>query len=245
MHKLNKMKYVVSLLFLFIGLSSCSSQFSKILKDVTKDLGKDLSTEEVASGLKEALAKGTAKGSDLLSQKDGYFKSIYKILLPQEAKNVCNKLAFIPGFEKIEQDITEKLNRAAEDAAIKAKPIFLNAITSLTIADAWNILTGADNAATTYLNRVTNQALYNDFHPVINESLNKVGAIQLWSSAVNQYNRIPLVKKANPDMSDYVTLKALDGLFMKIEEEEKDIRHNLASRTTDLLKRVFGKQDKK
>jgi hypothetical protein len=233
--------------FIFIAFcsvvlfSSCNAQFDKLLKKVIKT---DLSTEDVAAGLKEALSNGTSKGSDLLSQKDGYFKSIYKISLPDDAKSVCNKLKVIPGFNSIEDDVVEKLNRAAEDAAVKAKPIFLSAIKQMTIADAWNILKGADNSATTYLHKTTNQALYNEFKPVISESMEKVGALQLWSSAVSQYNQIPFVKKANPDMSDYVTNKALEGLFKKIAEEEKDIRHNLASRTSDLLKRVFSQQDK-
>jgi hypothetical protein len=226
----------------FVLFSSCNAQFDKLLKKVIKV---DLSTEDVAAGLKEALSNGTSKGSDLLSQKDGYFKSIYKIYLPEDAKNVCDKLRVIPGFSSIEEDVIEKLNRAAEDAATKAKPIFLNAIKQMTIADAWNILKGTDNAATLYLNRTTHQPLYNEFKPVITASMEKVGAIQLWASAVGKYNQIPFVKKANPDMSDYVTNKALEGLFKKIEEEEKEIRHNLSARTSDLLKRVFEQQDKK
>ena len=235
------MKYLfftLSGLFLF---SSCNAQFGKLLKQVT---GQDLSTDDVANGLKEALSKGTNKGTDLLSQKDGYFKSIYKIMLPEDAKKVCEKLRPIPGFASIEDDVIEKLNRAAEDAEIKAKPIFLNAIKSMSIADAWNILKGKDNAATQYLNTTTSEPLYAEFKPVITESMEKVGAIQVWSTAVSKYNQIPFVKKANPDMTDYVTRKALEGLFKKIEEEEKDIRHNLSSRTSDLLKKVFSKQDK-
>lgn len=114
----------------------------------------------------------------------------------------------------------------------------------MTIKDAWNILKGEDNAATQYLMRTTQTALYAEFKPVITESLNKFGALDYWSSAVNKYNQIPLVKKANPDVADHVTNKALEGLFKKIAEEENDIRHNLASRTTDLLKKVFAKQDK-
>lgn len=235
------MKY---LLFTFSGLflfSSCNAQFGKLLKQVT---GQDISTDDVANGLKEALSKGTNKGTELLSQKDGYFKSIYKIMLPEDAKKVCDKLRPVPGFASIEEDVIEKLNRAAEDAAIKAKPIFLSAIKSMSIADAWNILKGNDNAATQYLQSTTTDPLYAEFKPIITESMEKVGAIQVWSSAVSKYNQIPFVKKANPDMTDYVTRKALEGLFKKIEEEEKDIRHNLSSRTSDLLKKVFSKQDK-
>ncbi|MEP7195598.1 MAG: DUF4197 domain-containing protein [Saprospiraceae bacterium] len=243
-NKNKMMKKYISLVFLLlsIGLSSCNGQFGKILKKIGLE---ELSTEEVASGLKEALNKGTSKGADLLSAKDGYFKSPYKIFLPDEAKSVCNKLAIIPGFSNIENDVIEKLNRAAEDAATKAKPIFLSAIKQMSIQDAWSILKGKDDAATMYLNRTTNQALYNEFKPVITTSMEKVGAIQLWTSAVSKYNQLPLVKKLNPDMSDFVTNKALEGLFKKIAEEELDIRHNLASRTSDLLKKVFSQQDKK
>ncbi len=238
------MKYWIILFFALLSLSSCSGQFNKILKDISKSAGGELTAEEIVGGLKEALSNGAAKGSDMLSQKDGYYKSIYKILLPPEAKSVCDKLSIVPGFEKIEEDVTEKLNRAAEDAAAKAKPIFLQAIRSMNIQDAWNILTGEDNAATQYLHRTTHMALYDEFKPVIDASLQKVGALQLWSSAVTQYNKIPLVKKANPDMSDYVTQKALSGLFSKIAEEEKEIRYNLSARTSDLLRKVFAKQDK-
>lgn len=231
------------MLLLILTFSSCSSgQFGKILKDASKEAGiGELSTEDVASGLKEALIKGISKGSDQLSLKDGFYKSMYKIILPPDAKAVCDKLSIIPGFDKIEESLVEKINRSAEDAATKAKPIFISAIKQMTINDAWNILKGEDNAATQYLIRTTKQPLYNEFKPVIVGSLNKFGALDYWSSVVNKYNTIPLVKQTNPDIADYVTDKALDGLFQKIAEEEKNIRHNLAARTSDLLKRVFSK----
>jgi hypothetical protein len=235
------MRFIFISLCMLVLFSSCNAQFDKLLKKV---ISSDLSTDDVAAGLKEALSNGTSKGSDSLSKKDGYFKSIYKIALPEDAKSVCNKLNMIPGFNSVEDDVVEKLNRAAEDAAVKAKPIFLNAIKQMTIADAWSILKGSDNSATTYLHKTTHQPLFNEFKPVIKESMEKVGAIQIWASAVKQYNQIPFVQKANPDMSDYVTNKALEGLFKKIAEEEKDLRHNFASRTTDLLKKVFSQQDK-
>lgn len=232
-------------LITFLSTSCSSGQFGKILKDVKKAVDLDeLSTDEVALGLKEALNKGTSTGSDQLSAKGGYLNSVYKIFLPPDAKMIMDKLSIIPGFEKVEVTLIEKINSAAEDAAIKAKPIFLSAIKQMTIKDAWNILKGQDNAATEYLIRNTNQPLYNEFKPVIVESLNKFGALDYWSSAVSKYNKIPLVKQMNPDISDHITNKALEGLFKKIAEEELNIRHNLASRTSDLLKRVFSKQDK-
>ncbi|MBK9270773.1 MAG: DUF4197 domain-containing protein [Saprospiraceae bacterium] len=228
-----------SLLLLF-GFSSCDAQLGKLLKQA--GLG-ELSTEDVVAGLKEALGNGTSKGSDLLSAKDGFYKSIYKIALPPDAKAVADKLRIVPGFDKVEENVVEKMNRAAEDAAIKAKPIFISAIRQMTVADAWGILKGEKDAATQYLIRTTRSTLYSEFKPVVIESLNKFGAIDYWSTAVNAYNQIPLVKKANPDISDHVVNLALDALFKTIAIEEKNIRINLSARTSDLLKRVFSKQD--
>jgi hypothetical protein len=237
------MKYLTLFLSFSILLSSCSAQLGNILSDLGS--ATELSNAEVASGLKEALSIGTTKGSEALNKRDAFYMSAYKILLPDDAKKVADKLRIIPGFDKLEENMVKKINHAAEDAAIKAKPIFLNAIKQLTFADVWNILTGADNAATSFLQRTTTQALFNEFHPVITNALNQQGALDLWSSAVTKYNAIPLVKKANPDVASHVTNKALEGLFKKIANEELDIRHNFAARTTDLLKKVFAKQDKK
>ncbi|MBP8724626.1 MAG: DUF4197 domain-containing protein [Saprospiraceae bacterium] len=234
------MKIAFFALVSLLSFSACNAQFDKLLNKV-KTL--EVSTEDVATGLREALTKGAVQGSELLHQRDGYFKSIYKIALPEDARQVCNKLRVIPGFSAVEDEVSEKINRAAEDAAIRAKPIFVDAIRQMTIQDAWNILKGSDDAATLYLKETTTQALYDAFQPVIGESMEKVGAVQVWSAAVNQYNQIPFVKKANPDMSDYVTRKALDGLFLKIAEEELNIRSNVSARTSDLLRKVFARQD--
>lgn len=205
----------------------------------------ELTTAEISSGLKQALEIGIGKGSDVLSQKDGYFKSQYKILLPPEARKVADKLKNVPGFSNVENTILEKINRGAEDAAKRAKPIFVNAIRQMTFSDAMNILMGADNAATDFLYRNTNEALYQEFNPVIVQSLDKFDARKYWSDAVSAYNKIPFVEKANPDLDDYVTREALKGLFSMVENEEKNIRTNIAARTTDLLKKVFAKQDRK
>lgn len=205
----------------------------------------ELTTGEISSGLKQALEIGIGKGSDVLSQKDGYFKSQYKILLPPEARKVADKLKNVPGFSNVENTILEKINRGAEDAAKRAKPIFVNAIRQMTFSDAMNILMGADNAATDFLYRNTNEALYQEFNPVIVQSLDKFDARKYWSDAVSAYNKIPFVEKANPDLDDYVTKEALKGLFSMVENEEKNIRTNIAARTTDLLKKVFAKQDRK
>ncbi|HFA49871.1 MAG TPA: DUF4197 domain-containing protein [Bacteroidetes bacterium] len=202
-----------------------------------------LTNADISSGLKQALELGIGKGSDLLSKKDGYFKSPYKILLPPEARKITDKLSGIPGFSNIENSILEKINRGAEDAAKRAKPIFVSAIRQMTFNDAMNILMGDKNAATSYLNRVTHQQLYAEFNPVIVQSLDKFKARKTWSDAVKAYNKIPFVEKANPDLDDYVTTQAMKGLFAMVEKEELNIRSNVSARTTDLLKKVFAKQD--
>jgi hypothetical protein len=214
-----------------------------VLQDVAGSVLAEPTIEEIGKGLKEALSNGVTKGANDLSQRDGYFKSAYKILLPDEARKVTDKLKAVPGFSNLENELLEKMNRGAEDAAKEAGPIFLSAIKQLTFQDAANILMGADNAATTYLQKTTSQQLYDKFNPKIVASLDKIGANMLWKNAADTYNKIPLVTKVNNDLDDYVTRKALDGLFGKIAEEEKNIRRNKVARSTDLLKKVFAKQD--
>lgn len=203
----------------------------------------ELTNAEMASGLKEALNFGISKGSDLLSQKDGYFKSSYKILLPEEARKVTDKLQGIPGFSEVENVILEKINRGAEDAAKKAKPIFVNAIKQMTFTDVLDILMGNDDAATRFLERTTYDQLYKEFNPVIIESLDKFNARKYWGDAVNTYNKIPFIDKVDTELGDYVTKQALNGLFSMVQKEETNIRRNVSARTTELLKRVFAKQD--
>lgn len=204
-----------------------------------------VTSAEAAAGLKQALELGIGKGADLLSRENGYFKSAYKILLPAEARKVTDKLQGIPGFSEIENIILEKINRGAEDAAAKAKPIFVDAIRNMTFADAMNILMGDKDAATRYLEAQTYNALFEAFSPVIVESLDKFNAREYWSKAVNTYNALPLNReKVNPSLDEYVTQEALKGLFSMVEKEEFKIRTDISARTTDLLKKVFAKQDR-
>lgn len=232
-------------------LALCSFSFTACdsTTDLSKVLGAVLGEEaltngEIVGGLKQALELGIGKGSDLLSRQDGYYKSAYKILLPEEARKVTDRLQNIPGFSAVEETILEKINRGAEDAATKAKPIFVDAIKSMSINDALGILKGDKDAATKYLERTTYQRLYNEFNPVIVNSLDKFNARQYWSDAVNTYNRIPLINdEVDPDLDDYVTRRALDGLFSQVAKEELNIRNNIGARTTDLLRKVFAAQD--
>lgn len=231
-------KYLFFLLIGLLALASCD-----VLKEVTDSVLTEPSLEEVGRGLKEALSKGAVKGAENLSQQDGYFKSVYKILLPDEARRVTDKLRNIPGFTNLENELLEKMNRGAEDAAKEAGPIFLTAIKQMTIQDATSILMGADNSATDYLQRTTTEPLYTSFNPKIVASLDKIGANNLWKKAADAYNKIPMVTKVSNDLDDYVTRQALKGLFGKVAEEEKNIRHNKLARTSELLKKVFAKQD--
>ena len=163
--------------------------------------------------------------------------------MPDEAQIVVDKLRIVPGFDQVEEVILEKINRSAEDAVKRATPIFTNAITTMTINDAMSILMGDKNAATVYLDNKTHQPLFNEFQPEIVNSLNKFNALDYWTEAVTAYNKIPFVQKVNPKLEDYITEKALTSLFDRIEKEEIAIRDNVALRTTDLLRRVFAKQD--
>ncbi|MEY3053364.1 MAG: hypothetical protein RLY31_3149 [Bacteroidota bacterium] len=202
-----------------------------------------LSQEEIGQGLKEALDNGVADAVASLSKPDGFLLSPYKILLPPEARKVAAKLRVVPGFENVEQDLVEKMNRAAESAAEKAKPIFLDAIRNMSFRDAMDILLGEQDAATNYLRQNTYKGLYSEFLPVIQASLDEVNAREYWRKAVTAYNKIPFVEKSNPALDDHVNTMALEGLFSLITEKEKGIRSNVNLRNTDLLRRVFAKQD--
>ena len=241
------------LLFAALLSVQCTfAQFGDILKkaeqkvnNTIKSGGANLSQDEVGNGLKEALNIGLNEATDFLSAKDGYFKSSYKILMPEEAQKVVTKLKVIPGFSNVEADLTERMNRAAEDAAQKAKPIFLSAIKKMTFADAMSILTGNQDAATRYLQKTTYDALYAEFKPIIQTSLDKVNARTYWKEATTAYNKIPFATKTNTELDDHVTKMALVGMFSLVEQKEKGIRTNTNLRTSDLLKKVFAKQDKK
>jgi hypothetical protein len=219
-------------------------------------LNTDPTDGEIGSGLKEALNVGIGKGVSELIKTDGYFgNQLLKILLPPEAEKVQNIITkYVPGGDRLINDAILKMNRAAEDAANEAKPIFVDAITSMSITDAKNILFGNQNAATSYLKEKTLQSLIGAYAPKINNSLSKVGAIQAWKALADPYNKFansPAAKLVNgatpinPDLGAYVTQKALDGLFLKVGDSEADIRQNFASRTSQLLQRVFGMLDKK
>lgn len=202
-------------------------------------------TSEIGLGIKEALEIGTSHGADLLSAKDGFLGNMaVKILFPPEAQKVEKTLRAI-GLSSLADNVIISLNRAAEDAAKEAKPIFLSAIKQMTITDATNILLGSQSSATDYFKRVTTAQLMEKFKPVITASLSKVGATKYWKDAATSYNRVPLVKPVNTDLSNYAAQKAIDGMFIQVAQEELTIRNNLGARSSTLLQKVFGFADQK
>lgn len=233
------MKYHLSVsIFILVLLVGCTAQ--QISKTIDGVLGAGLTSEEVAAGLKEALSKGVTKGAQSASKTDGYFKNAkIRIPMPAEMQNVERTLRQVGLGDEVDNFILT-LNRGAEEAAKKAAPIFIDAIKSMTIQDAWGILKGEDDAATAYLQRTTSAKLKSEFKPVIEAALKKVNATRYYSDIVNGYNRIPGVNKLNPDLNEYATDKAIEGLFTLVAEEEANIRENPAARTTELLRKVFS-----
>lgn len=234
-----------SLIIVFLLVGCTSAQISQVISDIGKEPGGNTTptNSEVAEGLKEALLKGVAVGADQLSQADGYLGNAQiKIPFPPDAKRAEDKLRQIGLGNEVDRFIAT-LNHGAEDAAKEAKPIFISAIQQMTIADAWAILKGQQDAATQYLKKTTTTQLKDKFKPVIQNSLTKVNATKYYGDLVNTYNKIPLVEKVNPNLDDYATDLAIQGLFTMIAKEEQNIRQNPIARTTDVLKRVFAYQN--
>tara|TARA_B100000678_G_scaffold65532_1_gene53638 strand:- start:9856 stop:10560 length:705 start_codon:yes stop_codon:yes gene_type:complete len=234
------MKKLLCLIAIFT-LFSCAE-----LQDIASQLpqsGYGMTNTEIASGLRQALDFGIDKQVTKLTREDGFFKNeLVRITLPPELQKVDKTLRDV-GLGNLADEGLKVLNRAAEDAVKEATPIFVNAVQQITFTDARNILLGQDDAATQYLIGKTQSQLYDKFSPVITSSLDKVGANKIWSNIIQKYNSIPLTNNVNPDLSDYVTSEALNGVYTMIAVEEKDIRNDISARTTTLLKRVFSLQD--
>lgn len=225
-----------------VQAQSLSNIFNK-LKNSGNSTSKNgsLTNSEIASGLKQALEQGAKVATEQLSQKDGFLKNAaVKILMPPEAQKVASTLRSM-GMGSLVDEAILSMNRAAEDAVVKAAPIFVDAIRGITIQDGIQILRGDNNAATLYLQGKTTPALTSAFSPVIEQSLGKVGATKIWKTVFETYNKIPFIsEKVNPNLTGYVTEQALKGVFTEIAAEELKIRTNPAARATDLLKKVFG-----
>lgn len=243
-----KKLFILFILGTFLSVQQSHAQLGdilnkgkKILNEQTGNSGSNLSNSEVIAGLKQALEIGSNNAGNQLSALNGYFgNQLIKILMPPEARQVEQTLRSIGMGSEVDKAILA-MNRAAEDAAKKAAPIFVDAIRTITINDGLSILRGGNGAATNYLKGRTTQQLTNAFRPVIENSLRKVDATKYWSQVFTIYNRLPTTRnKVNPDLTGYVTERALNGLFITVEQEENKIRQNPSARVTDLLKKVFG-----
>lgn len=238
---------------LFIVLAGCAE-----LVNVLQSTGNVPLTEaDVIAGLKEALTTGAKNSAQRLAAENGYYgDAAVKILLPPEARTIVDNISKLPGGEKLVEDVVLRINRAAEDAAKEAAPIFVNSITNMSIADAWGILKGPDNAATNYLRSTTSGQLYNLYKPKIQVSTEKklIGNISTkdsWNTLTSRWNtlansiagKVANLKPVNTDLDDYLTNMALKGMFTKVEGEELKIRKDVSARVTPLLQRVFGSLD--
>lgn len=247
-----KVRYL--LLFVLLTVFTGCAELLNVLQSPA---GTALTEGDVVSGLKEALALGSKNSAEKLSMEDGYYgDAAIKILLPVEAKTIIDNISKIPGGDQLVEDVILRINRAAEDAAKEVAPIFVNSITQMTITDAFNILKGADNAATSYLKATTYDQLYSLYKPKIQSSTEKdiVGNIstkESWVALTGKWNsvassvagRLAGLKPVNVDLDEYLTTKALQGMFSKVEIEELKIRKEVSARVTPLLKKVFGSLD--
>ena len=233
------------------GLSSCA----ELMQVVTATVGEvPLTNTEIIAGLKQALSVGTDSTVARVSKTDGYYRDqLIRILLPPEAEVITKNISRIPGGDKLVEDVILRINRAAEDAAREAGPIFLGSITGMSISDGLSILKGEDDAATQYLRRSTSDQLFQLYQPKIRASLDKklvanVSTTESWNKLTVEWNKVANttlgqlagLTPVNIRLDEYLTGKALDGLFIKIAEQEKLIRTDPVARVTELLKRVFG-----
>jgi hypothetical protein len=250
------MKYRVVVLILSLFLFAGCSQLMQVLQ--TASAVDKLTETDVINGLKEALVVGARNAAGRLSSENGYYGDpAVKIPLPDEAKIIIDNISKIPGGEKLIENVILNINRAAEDAAQEVAPIFINAVTQMTISDAFSILHGTDNAATQYLISSTYNDLYNLYKPKISASTGKdlvagVSAQESWTALTGKWNaiagsvagKLAGFKPVTTDLNDFLTKKALDGMFMKMEGEELKIRKEVSARVTPILQKVFGSLDR-
>ena len=246
---------IVSVALLLAGCTELTQILQTVSEATTNSSA--LTEREVISGLKEALTIGARNSAGILSKENGYYgDELVKILLPEQAQVVVNNISRIPGGEELLENVILSINRAAEDAAKEVAPIFVNAITDMTVADAWGVLRGGNSAATNYLKSTTYTKLYDMYKPKIQASISKtfvgdISAASTWNTLTSKWNsvantmvgRLAGFNPVNVELDEYLTNKALDGMFLKVQDEENKIRTNVSARVTTLLRRVFGSLD--
>lgn len=230
------MKKIIVFSLLISLLSSCET-----LTNAGGNVFGTVSEQEAGMGIKEALTQGVGKGISYLHKQDGFFgNEAYRLFLPPDAGKIENTLRNLGLGNQVDKAILQ-INRSAEDAVGFAKPVFINAIREMTLADALTIVKGSRNSATSYFRDKTRDSLVAAFSPVVKNSLDKLNATRYYSDIINAYNKIPTTfNKINPDLTNYVAGRATEALFDQIEKEEANIRENPLARTSQLLKKVFG-----
>ncbi len=243
----------ISLVVIFLIFAGCA-ELTKVLNTTSVQ---PLTEADVTAGLKEALSTGATNAAARLSAVNGYYSDLtVKVLLPDEAKVIVDNLSKIPGGDKLVEDVILRINRAAEDAAKEAAPIFVSSIRQMTVKDAFNILRGPDNAATVYLKATTYDELYALYKPKIQSSTEKkivanISTKDSWLALTGKWNsfansvpgKLAGMKPVTTDLDAWLTNKALDGMFVKVAGEELKIRKQVSARVTPLLQRVFGSLD--
>lgn len=226
---------MLAFIFVLTGAACAGTSWQDVLSG-----GTPLTNAEVIAGLKQALEIGTNNAAGLASRLNGYYGN-HRIFIPfpQEAEIVKTTMEKL-GFKSQVDKFVKTMNRAAEEAAKKAAPIFIDAVKQMTIKDGFKILKGPDNAATQYLQSKTQSQLFVAFRPVVQNAIEKVGVTSVWKPLITEYNQLPFVEKKNPNLEDYITDKAIGGLFVLIADQEKQIREDPAARVTELLRRVFA-----
>jgi len=235
---------ILSISFIIlIATANAQSVLDGVKKAVSVNnsgLGAGLSNDDIVSGLKTALTQGAQKSADKLSAVNGFLgDAAVKILMPPEAQK-AEKALRSAGMGSLVDNAITSMNHAAEDAAKSAAPIFVGAVKNMSVSDALGILRGSDTSATVYLKKNTTANLTQSFKPVIDASLVKTNATKYWHDVFDAYNKLPFVKKINPDLSAYVTEKAISGIFYYVAQEEIKIRKDPAGQASAILQKVFG-----
>lgn len=242
-------RHGLAAVMLAILVSACSTSNAGLLEEIGRGIGysdgagKNLDTPTIAKGLKEALAIGTERAVKSVSRRDGYFgNSMIRILVPERLKMATDLLGKF-GFQSQVDEFVLSMNRAAEKAAPLATDYFVSAVREMTIDDARKILQGGDTAATDYFKEKTGPKIHTAFKPAVQSSMQDVGVARSYNNMLSRLNNIPLGSAAvgSLDLDEYVTTKAVDGLFLMLGQEEKKIRTDPAARATELLRTVFGK----
>tara|TARA_B100000945_G_scaffold227608_1_gene184240 strand:- start:304 stop:1017 length:714 start_codon:yes stop_codon:yes gene_type:complete len=236
------MKFLLLGLFIFFtNILSAQINFEKLkqVANTAEEVINPTTKDEVVKGIKEALIVG-AKNSVLNASEKGGFNnnSLIKISFPKSTGKMKDILIKV-GMRSQVDNLEFVLNEAAEEASFFAKEILVNAVKKMTVNNAIAILNGSDHDATLYLKKQTSREIYVKFHPIVKESIEKVKLGKYWNILIERYNQIPLTKKVNTDLAEYVTIETIEGLFLLISQEEKNIRNNPHARVSDILQKVF------